>query len=291
MTRPVLRQPVVFAPDSAGIGRDAIRALYAELALHPKPGLVSPLDSGSHGDMDMGTFMRSLFSLRGYFRDIAAAGARGADFPELRALGLDAERRMLVATGGINTHRGALFSLGLLAAAAGALKHEGLSLAGAALGEAVRERWGRALIEAGHAARHDDSHGARAIRRYHVRGAREEASEGFPLVFTTALPALDGVLARTGCLERAMVQALFALMAVLPDTNLLHRGGAAGLDFVRDGARCFLEEGGVLAPDWRERALALHRACVARRLSPGGSADLLAATWFVHHQRRGAERP
>ncbi|EPX55588.1 Triphosphoribosyl-dephospho-CoA synthetase [Cystobacter fuscus DSM 2262] len=84
---------------------------YAELALHPKPGLVSPLDSGSHDDMDMGTFMRSLFSLRGYFRDIAAAGAGGADFPVLRALGLDAERRMLAATGGINTHRGALFSL------------------------------------------------------------------------------------------------------------------------------------------------------------------------------------
>ena len=63
--------------ETVPIGRAAIRALYAELALHPKPGLVSPLDSGSHDDMDMTTFMRSLFALRGYYRDIAAAGARG----------------------------------------------------------------------------------------------------------------------------------------------------------------------------------------------------------------------
>ena len=71
--------------ETVPIGRAAIRALYAELALHPKPGLVSPLDSGSHDDMDMTTFMRSLFALRGYYRDIAAAGARGADFATLQA--------------------------------------------------------------------------------------------------------------------------------------------------------------------------------------------------------------
>ena len=81
--------------ETVPIGRAAIRALYAELALHPKPGLVSPLDSGSHDDMDMTTFMRSLFALRGYYRDIAAAGARGADFATLQALGIAAERRML----------------------------------------------------------------------------------------------------------------------------------------------------------------------------------------------------
>src|SRR3954463_4860094 len=110
---------------AAIIGRAAVRALYTELALSPKPGLVSPLDSGAHDDMDMTTFMRSLFALRGYFCAIAEAGAAGADFAELQALGLRAERRMLAATCGINTHRGAIFSLGLLAAAAGWLRAEG----------------------------------------------------------------------------------------------------------------------------------------------------------------------
>src|SRR5215218_4760441 len=81
------------------IGRAAVRALYTELALSPKPGLVSPLDSGAHDDMDMTTFMRSLFALRGYFCAIAAAGAAGADFADLQALGIAAERRMLAATG------------------------------------------------------------------------------------------------------------------------------------------------------------------------------------------------
>src|SRR3954462_2200459 len=99
-------RPIAPVWAAAPIGRAAVRALYAELALSPKPGLVSPLDSGAHDDMDMTTFMRSLFALRGYFCAIAAAGAAGAAFPALQALGIAAERRMLEATRGINTHRG-----------------------------------------------------------------------------------------------------------------------------------------------------------------------------------------
>src|SRR5688500_7492269 len=107
----------VFAIDapSAAIGRKAIHALYTELTLYPKPGLVSPIDSGAHDDMNMATFMRSLFALRSYFREIARAGSRHADFAELQSLGLAAEHRMIAATRGANTHRGAIFTLGLLA--------------------------------------------------------------------------------------------------------------------------------------------------------------------------------
>ena len=119
---------------AAIIGRAAVRALYTELALSPKPGLVSPLDSGAHDDMDMTTFMRSLFALRGYFCAIAAAGAAGADFTDLQALGMRAERRMLEATRGINTHRGAIFSLGLLAGAAGWLQGRRAVVRGRRLG-------------------------------------------------------------------------------------------------------------------------------------------------------------
>ena len=105
--------------DCERIGRLAVRSLYREVALAPKPGLVSPVDNGSHDDMDMSIFFRSLFALRHYFRDIARAGADGAGFATLQSLGLAAEAQMLAATGGINTHRGAIFNLGLLCAAAG----------------------------------------------------------------------------------------------------------------------------------------------------------------------------
>ena len=269
--------------ETVPIGRAAIRALYAELALHPKPGLVSPLDSGSHDDMDMTTFMRSLFALRGYYRDIAAAGARGADFATLQALGIAAERRMLAATGGVNTHRGAVFGLGLLTAAAGWLRGTGKPLGGQALGGVVATLWGGDIMAA--SPRAPDSNGAQAIRRYGVRGARQEAAEGFPTLFKVALPTLTRTFDILGCEERAMVQTLFTLMATLDDTNLLHRGGPAGLTFVQAEAQRFLDRGGVFRPGWRAEALALHDACIACRLSPGGSADMLAAAWFVHSQQ------
>src|SRR3954466_2213366 len=233
------------------IGRAAVRALYTELALSPKPGLVSPLDSGAHDDMDMTTFMRSLFALRGYFCAIAAAGAAGADFAELQALGLRAERRMLAATCGINTHRGAIFSLGLLAAAAGWLRAEGRSIAGEALGRVIARRWGASIVRAGEQA--STSHGTEAVRRYGARGAREEAAAGFPLLFDLALPTLSHSLAQ-GHVEAALVQTLFSVMAELDDTNLLHRGGPEGLAFVRAEARVFLEAGGVDCPRSRGRA-------------------------------------
>ncbi|BAI74982.1 triphosphoribosyl-dephospho-CoA synthase (plasmid) [Azospirillum sp. B510] len=272
-------------PLAATVGRTAVRALYAELALHPKPGLVSPLDSGSHDDMDMGTFLRSLFALRGYFRTIAAAGTEGAGFATLRDLGIAAERRMLAATGGINTHRGAVFGIGFLAAAAGWRMRRGLTLRDDALGATVADLWGAEILAA--APRAPDSHGALAVRRHGARGARQEAAAGFPTLFTIALPALERALAEGADAERALVQTLFTLMAELEDTNLLHRGGPAGLAFVRGEARRFLDRGGVFRTRWRAQALTLHRACVARRLSPGGSADMLAAAHFVHALREG----
>lgn len=261
---------------SHAIGRKAVRALHAELVLYPKPGLVSPVDSGAHADMDARTFLRSLFALRHYFVRIAAAGQAGAPFPQLQALGIAAERRMLAATGGVNTHRGAIFSVGLLAAAAGWRLGRGLAVDGAGLAATIVELWGDALAAAQSSA---TANGARAVRRYGVRGARDEALDGFPSLVDIALPAL--AQARDAGVIPARMQALFAVMAHLDDTNLLHRGGRAGLEFVRGQARLFLARGGVFAADWHVFAQALHQECVARNLSPGGAADMLAAACFV----------
>jgi triphosphoribosyl-dephospho-CoA synthase len=272
------------APDLRGasgdIGRLAIRALLTELKLHPKPGLVSPVDNGAHEDMNVTTFVRSLLALRFYFTAIAEAGAREASFGELQRLGMEAERRMLAATGGINTHRGAIFCLGFLAAAAGWRRARGLGLDGESLTETVLQHWGEGVAKVGRAA--PDSHGARVIRRYGARGAREELLAGLPTLLGIAVPSLRETLKQTSCVERASIQCLFALMAELQDTNLLHRGGPEGLAFVQNAARRFLDAGGVFAPHWRQRALDLHGDCVALHLSPGGAADCLAAAWFVH---------
>lgn len=270
--------------EAEAIGRLATEALTLEAASHPKPGLVGPVDSGAHDDMDYGTFQRSIAALSDYFPAIAAAGAAGCGFDVLKRLGVEAEKRMLAATGGVNTHRGAVFSLGLLAAAAGWRRTNDLPITGLDLGDTVAMLWGDAILAA--AAQAPDSHGVRVVRRYGAAGAREEAAAGFPTLFRVAVPALTGAAARfsTG---KALTQTLFAIMAELEDTNLLHRGGPAGLAFAQAGARAFLAAGGVAAPDWRERALRLHRAFIARRLSPGGAADMLAAAWFAYRLSRG----
>jgi len=272
------------APDavhaSEAIGRAALRALYLELSAYPKPGLVSFIDSGSHRDMDASTFVRSIRSLRDYFRDTALAGMHGARFEELRRLGLAAESRMLKATGNINTHRGAIFSMGLLSAAAGILKSECRRISGESLGRTVRERWGKDILS--DIPSEPCSHGTLVAFRYGVPGARQEAAAGFPRVFNTALPALRESLSGGIDFNAAVIQTFFTLMAIVPDSNVLFRGGQEGLGYARRAAQTFLAGGGVYRRTWQVDACGVHRDMTCRGLSPGGSADLLALTLFAH---------
>lgn len=267
------RVPVTAA--SHALGRQAVAALYAELVLYPKPGLVSLVDSGAHDDMDATTFHKSLFTLRHYFVRIAAAGAVGLPFEVFPALGIAAEKRMMQAMGGINTHRGAIFLLGWLTAAAGWRQARGLDLQSVGLVETLLSQWGAGIANAGKQS--SDSHGSRAVRRYGITGARDELLNGLPTLQEAVLPVLYG----RGDSPSAKVQALFAAMERLDDTTLVHRGGPQGLAFVQAEAQAFLVAGGVDHPQWQERALALHRAFIERRLSPGGSADMVAAGCFV----------
>jgi triphosphoribosyl-dephospho-CoA synthase len=261
------------------LGRAAVVALYDELALAPKPGLVSFVDSGSHGDMDARTFMRSLFSLRLYFPRVATWGALGSTFEVLESEGIHAEARMLAATGGINTHRGAIFCLGLLCASAGALMAQSVPLDAPALRHELMARWGEALCE--RVQRSSNAKGAVAARRFGLRSAGVEAALGFPVLFETTLPALLSAQRRGATLREARLQALFETMAVLDDTNLAHRGGLAGLRHAQQAARHFLAAGGASRPDALAHACAVHVDFVSRRLSPGGAADMLAAACWV----------
>lgn len=268
---------------AARVGRLAIRSLYREVALDGKPGLVGPAGSGSHPDMDFTTFMRSLQALRGYFPAIAACGLQRPSFAPLQALGIAAEADMLAATAAVNTHRGAIFNLGLLCAALGVLQAAGEAISAAAACAIVRSYWGQDIL-AGLSGAGDAvtlSHGLFVARRDGSGGARQEAASGFPAALNVGLPAYRAILAATGDGELAALQALFALIAELEDTNLLWRGGRGGLDYGRRAAADFLAAGGVLAADWRAHAARIDRDFVARRLSPGGSADLLGITLFL----------
>ncbi len=269
------------------VARLALRSLYRELQLYPKPGLVSLVDNGSHSDMDAGTFMRSLFSLRHYFARITQAGVAGKEFAVLRQLGIGAEQTMLKATAGVNTHRGAIFCLGLLCAAAGYCHGRGMSLSAPAIRATLLIQWGDALtrhMQERAASTHcaEPSHGRLAAEKYAVSGASEEAALGFPSLFEAALPRFLSTLGAGRGYDAAAVDALFVLMASISDTNLYHRGGPAAADKVKACARAFLEMGGSAIKDWREQAISCHKVFIQDKLSPGGAADLLAATYLLH---------
>lgn len=260
-----------------------VGALLEEALLFPKPGLVSPVDSGSHRDMDFALLKRSAMSLRDYFLKTFQLGFGNSTFEHLRKAGVDAESRMLDTTCGVNTHRGALFNLGLLSAAAGILDSRGLPQTPEALCNAVTSEWGTDILASGPPTGSPASHGLSVLRTYNLTGgARHEAANGFPHVQKLALPEFQRILATTGSRELASIQALFLLISRLTDTNLLWRGGLTGLKHAQSCAQGFLISDGVLSPDWRRRAIAIHADFVAKRLSPGGSADLLAATLFLH---------
>jgi triphosphoribosyl-dephospho-CoA synthase len=276
----VARRRPAFAPLAPqAIGRAATLALHDELALSPKPGLVTLVDNGSHEDMDAHTFMRSLFALRGYFVRIAGLGAARAPFEELERCGIEAEARMLAATGGINTHRGAIFTLGLLCAAAGAVSCCGGSPTPARLRLTMLEHWGDAL--SARASRQSTLPGGIAARRYGLRSASAEAALGFPVLFETALPALEAAGSRGLPRPLALLETLFNVMAVMDDSNLAHRGGLDGLRHAQGVASAYLGAGGAARPGGVAAAIEIGRDFVSRRLSPGGAADTLAAACLV----------
>lgn len=271
--------------DPAAIADLGVTAIRAEADLTPKPGLVDQRGSGAHTDMDLAMLRASAESLRTAFAECASAATQSVPGPELRArlgqIGRAGERAMLEVTGGVNTHRGALWALGLLSA--GAVLGDGLV---GAVDIAAR----LAMIPDQYAAG-PTSHGAHARLRYGVSGAAGEAQAGFPHVRLHALPALRAAR-RPGADEgSARLEALLALMATLDDTCVLHRGGAEGLRALQSGARAVQNAGGIRTLEGRRRFIALDDMCLTRRLSPGGSGDLLSATLFLDALDEGGALP
>ena len=253
-------------------------ALIDEVMLAPKPGLVDPRHRGAHDDMHWQLLCRSAQALRPGFEAMAVAGYRQPASIALRerigALGREAEAAMLTATGGVNTHRGAIWALGLLAVAAAQVPDD-LAPASIAARAGLLAR-----IPDGAAPACTDHPGERACRRYGVGGARGQAQAGFPHVVEAGVPALRNTRANGGSEHAARLDALLAIMATLDDTCVLSRGGPDALKAMQAGASRTLAHGCATLPGRRELRR-LDRELLARRVSPGGAADLLAASLLL----------
>ena len=264
----------------------AWQSLIAEAELTPKPGLVDGRGSGSHSDLSLDLMRNSAGAIAPYFTRMALASAEGQMDTSLRAavasIGREAEAAMLCATSGSNAHKGAIWVLGLLVCAA--------SLSEGSDPEFVAEA-------AGYLARLPDrakpqvvSHGDVVRERYGTSGARGEAYGNFPHIVKIGLPALKEAR-NSGRTERdSRLAALLAIMSRLDDTCVLYRGGPEAQRIVHEGAARVIKVGGPGRPKGNAELIALGQELVGLHISPGGSADLLAATLFLDALERGLER-
>lgn len=264
------------------VGNCALRAVLSEVSVTPKPGLVDQRDSGSHDDMDFFTFVDSSAALAPWFGRFFLAGWDHEErlFCVLRTLGLQAEKDMFAATGGVNTHKGFIFSAAILCGALGRASVESFperpelekvlaaaqGLGAQSLGDFETEK--------------TVTSGIRCYRSHGLSGIRGEAAAGFPAVFGVGLPTLQLWLERGVSLNDAAAAALLALMAAVNDTNMIHRGGC------EEAARRKIEAAGLLArltpATLISELAALNEDYIRHHLSPGGCADLLALTLFFH---------
>jgi len=250
----------------------AVASLIEEVSLTPKPGLVDQQDQGSHDDLTYTMMVNSANSLyETYYKmAMAAYGTNPSQYlrEKIGEIGREGETTMFQVTNGVNTHKGAIWSLGLLTAAAAIHRGDCDELA--------------LCFTAGEIAKFEDryipemlTNGIKAINKYGVHGAKVEAQLAFPHIRQYSLPVFKDSLSQYNY-EMAKFHSFLALMANLDDTCLLHRGGLDGLTYAKQYAGKVLDSGDI------SELNGMNEEFKSRRLSPGGSADLLAATIFLY---------
>lgn len=261
------------------LAANASLALMEEAFLAPKPGLVDRRSSGSHADMDLNLMERSAQCLEPFFLEMAKVSwGRRADTAlreEIGLIGREAEAQMLSVTGGVNTHKGAIWSLGLCCSV---LASHRMNTSRRRFFQDVAKL---ASTEDSRASSHKTTH-SQAVKQLHgLTGAKEEAQEGFPHIVYASLPMLHHSR-KSGCSEEsARINSLLALTASLNDTCVAYRGGLEALRGLQKKSREFLHAGGLESKDGERLLEELDTWSRARRVSPGGAADLLATTLFI----------
>lgn len=261
-------------------------ALSKEVTTTPKPGLVDRNNRGAHPDMGMKHFFASNNALRPYFCKFTEAGFLTRDldpketFQAIRSIGKDAEAAMLRATHGVNTHKGAIFSLGIVCAAAGRLtpnnwKADNLLKECAAMARGVTDADLAGITE-----ENAKTVGEKLFAQYGITGVRGQAEAGFPAVRDIGLPVLRQALGEGRGMNHAGCITLLHLLAAIDDTNLIHRSNRQTQLQIKKELSAFLQQ--TPCPD-SATISAMDEEFIKRNLSPGGSADLLALTYFLYY--------
>lgn len=274
---------------SQEIGRFAVQSLLYEAAVTPKPGLVDRRNAGAHKDMDCFTFFTSAAALAPYFTQFAQTGADcsqqepKAVFRQIRPIGIAAEQCMFAATAGVNTHKGAIFSLGLVCTAAGVLLAAGTALTAKRVADYVRKMTEGICAEEyrGIKAKKNLTKGEQIYLQYGLKGVRGEAEQGFPSVLNYSYPVLEDCLLRGRALNESMLQAYLHLAGNVDDTNVLGRHDMEISMYVKGETQKLLKAGGALKPENIALLEAMDEDFIAKNISPGGCADLVALTMFL----------
>ena len=271
----------VDAEDRRFAAQMAQRALLYEIGITPKPGLVDRSNNGSHRDMDFFTFQRSAVALYPFFEECVRIGREtrslspSETFARLRFPGKLAEGRMLAATGGVNTHKGSIFSLGILCGALGRLEREDWCDLAAVL-TVCADMCADLTADID---RPVDTAGTRLYRDHGITGARGQAAAGYPVVLQFGLPKLAAGLSEGLSINDAACAALLSLIAETTDTNMIHRGGLEKQQETAKAVAALLEK--TPFPD-RGTLEQLDADFIRDNLSPGGCADLLTMTLVLH---------
>lgn len=284
-TQDILRSEVAEEEERTVSGL-AQRALLYEVCITPKPGLVDRRNSGSHKDMDIFTFLDSATALRPYFAKCFRIGreSRGdspqSSFAKARQLGIAAEQDMLVTTGGVNTHKGAIFSMGIVCTALGRLWREQWQDIGLIAAECSAMTKGICAEELPSSSNESlPTAGQKLYHSYGIRGVRGQLEDGLPDVLRTGLPVLIEGLRRGLGINQAGCGALLALIVVVDDTNLIARGGYELARAEQHRIMELLRKDPYPSP---EQLCQLDDDFIRKNLSPGGCADLLALCFFFH---------
>ena len=274
--------------DSIKAGKMVVKALNEEVNTTPKPGLVDRNNNGSHSDMDPELFKKSASSLESYFAGCFAVGAEHRQdraeevFEVIKELGTEAEKRMFSVTGGVNTHKGAIYTLGIISCAIGRLWEPGRPERDPkVIGKECSRLTERSVTEhfEGLSEKKARTSGDRAYLEYGLKGIRGEAAEGLPSVVSVSLPVFRECMENGYSLNDSAVYALLHLIALGKDTNMYARGGKERAERASEAVR-FLTEKEKYPP--LKQIEELDMAFMEENLSPGGCADLLAATIFLY---------
>ncbi|MDL2301638.1 triphosphoribosyl-dephospho-CoA synthase CitG [Lachnospiraceae bacterium OttesenSCG-928-D06] len=270
------------------IGTKAWQAMLEEVYTTPKPGLVDLYSCGAHEDMDVSTFEKSAKALRPFFIQMAALGYELNVSPEelfrrIREVGVKAEDAMFQGTGGVNTHKGLLFTIGIFCAAAGRCVRTEGEITEEMLFETARQMTGRILAEeiCELQEKEPGSHGEKNLKRYGTTGIRGEAVQGYPAIRHIAMPILQHGRLTKKDWNLTKIQVLFHLMSEVEDSNIISRKDPQTLSQVHKEAKAFLEQGGAYGENAIEKLQKMDEDYIRRNISAGGCADLLAAGIFI----------